>query len=115
MRQKADGNNLQPQPAKVFASVNVAFGCFHFMTSLCSSGQRLNIARNQLMVQDIKTGTYDDIFGPGSTPSWALPLDVFKYQDDRLIQKEAGYTLDYKVSLSNDCCALRYSLHRYEC
>jgi len=49
------------------------------------------------MTQSIKTGTYDEVFGEGSTPPWALPTDVMKYQDDRLVEEEAGYVLDYKV------------------
>ena len=48
-------------------------------------------------MQSIKTGTYDEVFGKGSTPPWALPTDVMKYQDDELVEEEAGYTLDYKV------------------
>lgn len=50
-------------------------------------------------MQSIKTGTYDEVFGEGSTPPWALPTDVMKYQDDRLVEEEAGYVLDYKVRI----------------
>ena len=48
-------------------------------------------------LQKIKAGTYDDIFGRGFTPSWALPTDVFKYQDDKRIDTEAGFQLNYQV------------------
>lgn len=48
--------------------------------------------------QAIKVGTYDEVFGPGSTPLWALPTDVMKYQDTQLVKDEAGFVLDYKVS-----------------
>lgn len=47
--------------------------------------------------QAIKVGTYDEVFGPGSTPLWALPTDVMKYQDTQLVEDEAGFVLDYKV------------------
>ncbi len=55
---------------------------------------------SSLALQAIKVGTYDEVFGPGSTPLWALPTDVMKYQDTQLIEREAGFVLDYKVS---DC------------
>lgn len=48
--------------------------------------------------QKIKTGTYDDVLGPGSTPLWGSPDDIMKYEEDSLIQRESGYVLNYSVS-----------------
>lgn len=57
----------------------------------------MTICQHVNVLQSIKVGTYDDVFGPGSTPSWALPTDVMKYQDDQLVEEETGYVLDYRV------------------
>ena len=42
-------------------------------------------------------GTYDEVFGPGSTPLWALPTDTMKYQDTQIVEEEAGFILNIKV------------------
>ena len=52
----------------------------------------------QMYVQTLGAGTFDEIFGPGNTPSWALPTDVIKYQKDQLITNEQGFNLQNVVS-----------------
>ena len=48
--------------------------------------------------QAVRTGTYEEVLGKGQTPPWALPTDVMKYQDEKRIETETGFVLDYKVS-----------------
>ena len=49
-------------------------------------------------MQTLGAGTFDEVFGPGNTPMWALPTDVVKYQKDQLIQTEQGFNLQNVVS-----------------
>ena len=48
--------------------------------------------------QAVRTGTYEEVLGKGQTPPWALPTDVMKYQDEKHIETETGFVLDYKVN-----------------
>ena len=47
-------------------------------------------------------GNYDDIFGPGSIPSYASEDHVVKYATDTLVETEAGYKLKFEVSNTKD-------------
>lgn len=49
-------------------------------------------------MQSLGAGTFDEVFGPGNTPMWALPTDVIKYQKDQLITNEQGFNLQTAVS-----------------
>ena len=48
-------------------------------------------------VQVIRAGTYDQIFGPGSTPGYSTADAVYKYADSEIVQTEAGYQLNFSV------------------
>ena len=48
-------------------------------------------------MQTLGAGTFDEVFGPGNTPMWALPTDVVKYQKDQLITNEQGFNLQTAV------------------
>lgn len=49
------------------------------------------------MAQVIRAGTYDDIFGPGSTPGYGSADAVYKYADSEVVQTEAGYQLNFSA------------------
>ncbi len=49
-------------------------------------------------VQTLGAGTFDEVFGPGNTPMWALPTDVIKYQKDEVMTNEIGLKLNSSVS-----------------
>ena len=49
-------------------------------------------------MQTVRAGTHDQIFGPGSTPSYMSPTVAFKYLDDAVVQLEQGWKLDFLVS-----------------
>ena len=53
-------------------------------------------------MQSLHAGTFEEVFGPGKTPSWALPTDVIKYQRDQLITNEVGLNLQNTVSVHDD-------------
>lgn len=47
----------------------------------------------------LKAGTYDEIFGPGSTPQYANPETEYKYADDQIVETEQGWKLNFSVSV----------------
>ena len=51
-----------------------------------------------IWLQTLGAGTFDEILGPGNTPSWALSTDMIKYQRDQLITNEQGFNLQNVVS-----------------
>lgn len=63
------------------------------------------------MLQTIKTGTYEDALGPGTTPPWGSFSDVMKYQADSLVEHEAGFSLNYSVSSSRPASEALTLLH----
>lgn len=48
-------------------------------------------------LQVMKTGTYDQIHGAGSTPIWASPSSILKYPEETYIETESGLRVDLKV------------------
>ena len=68
-----------------------------------------------MIVQVMKTGTYDQIHGAGSTPIWASPSSILKYPEETYIETESGLRVDSQV---NQVCPskvylliLSYDLH----
>ena len=63
------------------------------------SARKMHISQSCACLQTLGAGTFDEVFGPGKTPMWALPTDVVKYQKDQLIANETGFNLGSTVSL----------------
>lgn len=50
-------------------------------------------------MQTVRAGTFEQIFGKGTTPPYDAPTVAFKYLDDEVVATEQGWKLNFLVRL----------------
>lgn len=53
--------------------------------------------KNNFHRTTLQAGTYNDIFGENSIPSYASEDHIVKYATDTMVQQESGFRLSFEV------------------